>query len=309
MLDELEQRLLGPVNVLEDEHERLDVGELVGPGTGRPGDLLRAPLLLDGVEDAGGEREQVGDDLVLTALAQLLDRLADGVGVGDPGGRLDHLAERPVGDPLAVGQAAPGEHGRALERADELSDEAALADSRLAVDGDEVRAPVARGAVKGVGEQLELGLAADQRRDNGRAHRDLRAVDGADHAPGGELFSAALDLDRLDLLDLDHVERQPPRRRADQDLHRARGLLEPCCEVDRLAGRKTSSPPCRRRPRLTRSRPALRARASSRPRGSRSRRGSRARRRPRAPGQRRRRPALRRQRISRRCRRASSHSA
>ncbi len=44
VLDQLEQRLLGPVDVLEDEHERLHVGELVGPGTGCPGDLLRAAL-------------------------------------------------------------------------------------------------------------------------------------------------------------------------------------------------------------------------------------------------------------------------
>ena len=238
VLDELEQRLLGPVDVLEDEHERLNVGELVGPGTGCPGDLLRAALLLDGVEDAGGEREQVGDGLVLTALAQLLDRLANGVVVGDPGRRLHHLGERPVGDPLAVGQAAAGQHGRALERADELTDKAALADPRLAVNGDEVRAPVARGTLEGVGEQVELGFAADQRRDDGRARGDLRAVDGADHAPGGELPGAALDLDRLDLLDLDRVEREPPRCRTDQDLHRAGGLLEPCREVDRLAGRE-----------------------------------------------------------------------
>ena len=35
--------------------------------------------------------------------------------VGDPGRALDHLGERPVGDALAVGQAAAGEHGRALD--------------------------------------------------------------------------------------------------------------------------------------------------------------------------------------------------
>src|SRR4029078_8666711 len=98
--------------------------------------------------------------------------------------------------------AAPAEHGRALERGDELADEASLADARFAVNSDEVRAPVARGALEGVGEELELGLPADQRRHDGRAHRDLRAVGGADHAPGGELPGAALDLDRLDLLDL-----------------------------------------------------------------------------------------------------------
>ena len=56
VLDQLEQRLLGPVDVLEDEDERLRVGELGGPLAGRPGDLLRAPLGLDRLEHADRER-------------------------------------------------------------------------------------------------------------------------------------------------------------------------------------------------------------------------------------------------------------
>ena len=44
VLDQLEQRLLGPVDVLEDEDERLRVGELRGPLARRPRDLLLAPL-------------------------------------------------------------------------------------------------------------------------------------------------------------------------------------------------------------------------------------------------------------------------
>ena len=64
MLDQLEQRLLGPVDVLEDEHERLRVGELRRPLARRPGDLLLAPLALDRLEHAGREAEQVGDRVV-----------------------------------------------------------------------------------------------------------------------------------------------------------------------------------------------------------------------------------------------------
>ena len=90
--------------------------------------------LLDRLEHARGEAEQVGDGLVLAARAELLDRLLDRVVVGDPGRRLDHLGERPVGDALAVRQTAAGEHGRALEPGDELADEPALADAGLAVD-------------------------------------------------------------------------------------------------------------------------------------------------------------------------------
>ena len=73
VLDQLEQRLLRPVDVLEDEHERLRVGELAGPLARGPGDLLLAALGLDRLEHARGEAEQVGDGLVLAADAQLLD--------------------------------------------------------------------------------------------------------------------------------------------------------------------------------------------------------------------------------------------
>ena len=88
MLDQLEQRLLGPVDVLEDEDQRLRVGELGGPFARRPGDLLGAPLALDEVEHAGGEAEQVGDGVVAALRAQLADRLLHRVVVGDPAATL-----------------------------------------------------------------------------------------------------------------------------------------------------------------------------------------------------------------------------
>ena len=86
MLDQLEQRLLGPVNVLEDEHERLLLRHSLRPLARGPGDLLLAALRVDGLEHARCQAEQVRHHLVLAAIAQLLHRLADGVVVGDPGG-------------------------------------------------------------------------------------------------------------------------------------------------------------------------------------------------------------------------------
>ncbi len=83
---ELEQRLLAPVDVLEQEHERLRLGELLGPRARRPGDLLLGPHALDRLEHADGEAEQVGDRLVLAARAQLRARLVERVVVGDSGG-------------------------------------------------------------------------------------------------------------------------------------------------------------------------------------------------------------------------------
>ena len=71
-------------------------------------------LLLGGAEHAERDREQVGDGLALAAEAELLERLRRRRVVGDPGGRLDHRGERPVGDALAVRQRAAAERRHAL---------------------------------------------------------------------------------------------------------------------------------------------------------------------------------------------------
>ncbi len=173
MLDEVEQRLLRPVDVLEVEDERLDVREALHDLACGPGDLLLAALALERLEHPGREPEHVRD-LVGAALFELLERLLEGIVVGDACGGLDHLGERPVGDALAVWQAAAGEDARALEPVDELARETALADAGLAEDREQVRALVAHGAGEGVGEELELRLAADERRSRaGRAHWPL----------------------------------------------------------------------------------------------------------------------------------------
>ena len=164
VLDHLQQRLLPPVDVLEHEHERLCRRELLGPGANRPRDLLLAALAFDRLEHANRETEQVGDRLVLARVAQLLERLLDRVVVGDAGRGLDHLGDRPVGHALSVREAAAPEHGCALEPVDELAREPALANAGLAVERDERRASVSDGAGVRVLEQLELGLAADERR-------------------------------------------------------------------------------------------------------------------------------------------------
>ena len=52
VLDQLEERLLGPVDVLEHEHERLRLRELLGPLAHGPRDLLLAPLAADRLEHA-----------------------------------------------------------------------------------------------------------------------------------------------------------------------------------------------------------------------------------------------------------------
>ena len=152
-----------------------------------------------------------------------------------PGGGLDHLGQRPVGDAFSVGQAAAAEHGRALEAADELARQAALPHARLAVDRDQVRAPVAGDALERVGEQVELGVASDQGRDDAGVRQRLGAVGGADDAPGLNRLAAPRERDRAGLLDVDRPGGQAARGRADQDLARAAACW-------RRAARFTASP-------------------------------------------------------------------
>ena len=234
VLDQLEQRLLGPVDVLEDEDQRPRVGELGSPLARCPGDLLLAPLGLDSLEHADGEREQVGNRVVAALGAQLRDRLLDRVVVRDPGRDLDHLGERPVGDALAVGKRAADEDARLFDALEELACKPALPHAGLAVDREEVRALVPDHAAERVLEQLQLELAGDERRcDRGRA---AVAFQDLQQPPGELRLGEALQVDRADLLGLDHADGQPSGEGPNEDLSRRGGLLEPRRDVDGLAG-------------------------------------------------------------------------
>ena len=95
---------------------------------------------------------------------------------------------------------------------------------------------VANGAAVGVLEQLELGLAADERRLPDA--RGRRAARDADDAPGPDRLGAASDLDGPLVLDLEPAERQPVRAGADHDAVDRCRLLKPGGDVDRLASRE-----------------------------------------------------------------------
>ena len=102
LFDEFEQRFLRPVDVFEDEHERLSLGELFRPPQCRPAELTGCAVSFRGAEDAERGGQQVGDCLALARGAQLLERVRRRVVVADRGARLDHRRERPVRDALAV---------------------------------------------------------------------------------------------------------------------------------------------------------------------------------------------------------------
>ena len=125
---------------------------------------------------------------------------------------------------------------RSFERLDELLRQPGLADSRLAVNRDEVGATIANGALERVLEQLELVLAADERRfDRVRAPS---AVGHADRGPDPDRLAAAANVKRTDVLEDDPAEGQAAHSRADQKLLRSGCLLQTGGDVDRLPGRE-----------------------------------------------------------------------
>ena len=134
VLDQVEQRRLGPVHVVEDEDER--------PLPGQP---LEDAARLE--EDLAG-RCSAGQDRV-----QPLARL------------LEHLRKRQPRGALAVGDAAADEHRRLVADAhDELARQARLADPGLADDRHQPAAALGAGLVVGSPQRCQLPLAPDERR-------------------------------------------------------------------------------------------------------------------------------------------------
>ena len=99
-------------------------------------------------------------------LADLLERQLRRVRVQDPRVALEDLRERPVGDPLAVREAASSDDGGAvsLRPQEELRGQPALPHAGVAVDRDEVRPALGRRSAEYRQEQRELLVAPHHRR-------------------------------------------------------------------------------------------------------------------------------------------------
>ncbi len=230
VLDQIEHRLLRPVNVLEDEEERLQIGELRRPGLRCPGDLRRRPLTADGIEDARCEREEIRDRLVAATRPELLGRSVDRVVIRDSRSNPDHLRNSPVRDSLAVRQRSTRENGRPLDSGDELPRQARLADSGTSVDGDEMGSPVTSGPGERVVEHLELLLTPDERRRNNE--RAPALVRDRQRPPRLEARWESPCLLDADPLGADVAARQTLDGRAEQDLTRRGSLLQPRSRVE-----------------------------------------------------------------------------
>ena len=134
MLDEVEERALGPLDVVEHDDERPRAGDLLDQPSDRPG---RALVLGDRIDDADRLRDPLGDEVRVGSVAeQSADARASfvcGLVSAQLGGLPDRLLQRPVRDALAVREAASlGDRRVVGPRAEELLDQAGLPDACIA---------------------------------------------------------------------------------------------------------------------------------------------------------------------------------
>ena len=147
MLDEIEQAVVSPLDVLEHEHDCVLLGERLEVAPPRDECFF---LRAHGVTGLAYERTQMREHPLRVFFDQLLDRARElrfdvvvAVGLEDPRLRLHHLRQRPVADALAVGKRPSLPPVRqlpaALDRLEQLAGETALADPRHADQSDELR--------------------------------------------------------------------------------------------------------------------------------------------------------------------------
>ena len=157
----------------------------------------------------------------------------------DPRFGLDDLSQRPERDALAVGQAAavtPGDEiGPVVEGGAELGDEAALSDSGLADDGDELHGRLTLGAEERLEQERALVLPADERR-LGRGLGLTDATAGMERAPDRDRLGLALGLDGLQRLEGDRVLGGAHRRLVDDHRTDRGGTLQTGGRVHDVAG-------------------------------------------------------------------------
>ena len=180
---------------------------------------------------------------VLDVAQQLVPGLFARVAIDDRGLRPDHLAKRPVDDSRSVREAAAlTERRRDLalcEPPAELQAQPGLAHARLPDHRHEVRPALALDALVHGVEQLELVLAADERRLRGLPADRLRG-EQTDRLPRRNGLGLALEAQRLELPILDRLARGAegplPHRHAPRP---GRGL-EPGGNVHRVADHRVS---------------------------------------------------------------------
>ena len=228
--DEVEEGLLGPMEVVDDDDQRPAGRDRLDQPARRP-ECLFDRERARGQPDGGLEplrHSAVGGEHRPDPLARGLRRIL----VGDAGCLPDHLGQRPERDALAVRQAPAAQDRDAVGAAHELLQQARLPDAGWSEDRHEP-GPASSGRFgKGGVQGRQFGPAPDHR--GIRPSSDALLTGRAKQLVGGHGLRLALERQRLDRLDLDGIAHQSPGRFAQQHLVRRRGLLQTGGGVDHV---------------------------------------------------------------------------
>ena len=240
ILDEVEERGLRPLDVVEHEHDagaRAPASRAAGGPPSRARRCASAARRARSPRGSGRARSPPSGSPARTSSRSSARTIS---------------TERPVRDPVPVGQAAPFEHERLVAgRGDRARRRAATcrrpARRRSSRSGSSAR-PRRRRAPR------SSASSSASRPTSGESIR--RATPGRDRidveqAPGVDRLRLALQVERRHRLGRDRIAHEPERRVADEDLAAGRGRLEPLRDDDRVAGceRPVPAPDRRRSPR------------------------------------------------------------
>ena len=235
VLDQVEERRLGPVDVVDERDQRSLRRQLLEELARRPVDLVERERAVAQADRRGDPRRDV---VVFDQRRELGARLLRAVVGAHLGGAVGDVAQRPEGDAVAVVQAAALDDPRPATAGarHHLARQPGLAQAGVAEDRDQARRARVDRLQEDAVDGGELVLAAD--------HRAVCAPDvavqalGRDQPVGRHLLALALERERLDRLGLDRVAHQAIGARAEVDLVLGRRLLEPGGDIDRVAGRE-----------------------------------------------------------------------
>jgi hypothetical protein len=247
VVDEVEQRFICPVQILEHEDERPLLRQRLEEAA--PGGERLVPTVARAYIRCldTGERSQVPlDPCCLRAFrddrrdgsAELLLCEFGAVGFEDSGLRLDHLAEGPKSHPLPVGERATmqpaDEFGTRVEFLEELEDKSALANPRYADERHQLGLGPALDAGERVPEQRQLPRSSYER----RVARVLDAEPelGAKRLPDSNGLCFALGEDWGSVLIFDRFLGCATGCLVDEDAAGRRGRLEPRGCIDHVSG-------------------------------------------------------------------------
>ena len=157
---QVQEGRLRPLDVVQDDHERSDRGQDLEEPADAPEQLADRERR---IAEADRRRHALDHRVFPDDAAQLPQGGRRRVRLEQSRTVPDDLGDRPEGDAVAVGEA-PAAHDRRPRacRVEELLRQARLADARVADDRHDPTGTRRVGRVEGLGEEAQLGLAADQ---------------------------------------------------------------------------------------------------------------------------------------------------